>query len=77
MKETTKNLLTSIGIFVLFLTIVVVMVTLTSGCTMPFSGDRDVQVKLNILSNTFEWSSKMSGQYSKCESPVVMDVPKR
>ena len=46
-----------------------------TGCTMPFSGDRDVSVKLNILSNTFEWQSKMSGQY-KSESPLATDAGK-
>lgn len=35
----------------------------TAGCTMPFSGERDVACKLNILGNTFEWQSKMAGEY--------------
>lgn len=76
MKENTKNLLTSVGIFALFVLIAGV-VTLTSGCTFPFSGNRDVSVKLQIMGgNNFEWTSKVSGEYSKSESPLATDARK-
>jgi hypothetical protein len=36
---------------------------LAAGC-MPFSGQRDVSAKANILGNTFEWSSTVAGNYT-------------
>ena len=45
----------------------------TAGCTLPFSGERDVSCKVNILGNTVEWKSKMAGSYKvvQVESEVA------
>lgn len=42
-----------------------IILLMGAGCTMPFSGKRDATCKINILGNTFEWTSTLSGEYDK------------
>lgn len=58
---------------VVVLIFLAMLVMFLSGCTFPFSGERDVSAKLNVLGNTFEWQSKAVGTYTRCatESPVI------
>lgn len=44
--------------------IVLLAMGLGTGCSMPFSGERDVAFKCNVLGNTFEWQSRAAGSYS-------------
>ena len=45
------------------------LATLT-GCALPFSGKRDVDLKVNILGNTVEWKSNVAGDYVQPDAPA-------
>jgi hypothetical protein len=41
---------------------------LAAGCVMPFSGERNLACKVNILGNTVEWNSAVAGSYAAVQT---------
>ena len=47
----------------------VLLVVLCQGCAIGFRGDRAIKCNLNILGNTVEWESAVTGAYTPAPTP--------
>ena len=42
-----------------------------AGCALPFTGERNIKCHMNILGNTLEWESTVSGEYPTAGNTTV------